>query len=129
MTTEGINGPKDDVAQTASPSVADLVLMGDAVRTERVKTPLLGILAVGLVVLAAIVQGVAIVMATDNRYLVSTVLGYGAVAASILGFLVGAAAAVLSLGRRWGIAAMLLSLVANPIVVLNVLTFFSGSPR
>lgn len=93
------------------------------VLTERVKTPLLGILALGLVVLAGIVEVLAISTATDGRYLVGTVLGWGAVCGSVLGLLVGVVATVLDLGRRWAITAMVLSLVANPIVVLNVLNF------
>jgi lysylphosphatidylglycerol synthetase-like protein (DUF2156 family) len=117
VTTEGLELPPE------RPTGMLLPAEEPELPAERVRTPLLGILALVLVVLAGIVQVLAISTATDGRYLVGTVLAWGAVAASVLGLLVGVVATVLGLGRRWAIAAMVLSLVSNPIVVLNVLGF------
>ncbi|MEP6478239.1 MAG: hypothetical protein ABJB03_02515 [Rhodoglobus sp.] len=121
MTTEGFAVPPERPTEVLELQHQVEVLPDEP--TERVKTPLLGILALGLVVLAGIVEVLAVNTATDGRYLVGTVLGWGAVFGSVLGLLVGVVATVLDLGRRWAITAMVLSLVANPIVVLTVLNF------
>jgi len=94
--------------------------------TERVRTPLLGIVAIGLAVLAGVFQGVGIAGAGGGDYAMATVLAWAAVGASAIAFVLGAIAAVMHLGRRTGIAAMLLALVANPWLLMQTLGLLGG---
>ena len=92
----------------------------------RGKTAVLGALAALLAVLtvAALVSGIVIATALDYR--LATTLSYAAIGLSVLAVIGGVAAVILDLGRRWGIAAVILGIVANPLVLLVVLRFLGG---
>jgi hypothetical protein len=95
-------------------------------RVERVKTPLLGLVSAGLGLLTAVLVGAAVAIASGGDYGLSTILAHGAIALSVLGVIGGAVAAIAGLGRRWGIIAVVLGVLANPFVLLSILRFFGG---
>ena len=97
-----------------------------AEKTKRVKTPLLGILAVVLVIVVGIVHVASIVLATGGDYELASFMAIAAIAGSVVSLVMGAIAAIAGLGRWWGLIAMVISIVVNPFVLLKVLTFFSG---
>lgn len=88
----------------------------------RAKTPLVGALAVGVAVGAAVLQGVAIGVATAGDYLAATVLAYLAITFSILAVGGAIVAIVLDRGRRLGIVALVAGVFANPVVLLAILS-------
>lgn len=92
----------------------------------REKTPLIGALAVGVAVGAAVLQAVAIAVATGGDYLFATVLAYLAIAFSIVAIGGGIVAVVLNRGRRLGIVALVAGVVANPVVLLAILSALGG---
>ena len=92
----------------------------------RAKTPLIGSLAVGVAVGAAVLQAVAIAVATGGEYLFATVLAYLAIAFSIVAIGGGIVAVVLNRGRRLGIVALVAGVLANPVVLLAILSALGG---
>lgn len=88
----------------------------------------LGPLTVALAVLFAIVTAVAIVVATDRNYSLATVLAWFAIAGTAVSFVLAAAAVVLGRGRRWGAVAMVVSVLANPLVLRLILGAFETTP-
>ncbi|MBC7590218.1 MAG: 1,4-dihydroxy-6-naphthoate synthase, partial [Salinibacterium sp.] len=89
--------------------------------------PWVGAVAIAVAVVAAVVQVVAIVIASAGDFERGIVLGYLAVILSIAAILVGIAAVVVKRGRRAGFVGILLGIIANPLVLLAVLRFFSGT--
>ena len=89
--------------------------------------PWVGVIAIALAVAAAVVQVVAIVVASAGDFEWGIVLGYLAVILSITAILAGIAAIVVKRDRRAGIVGILLGIIANPLVLLVVLRFFSGT--
>jgi cell shape-determining protein MreD len=69
---------------------------------------------------------VAIAVATAGDFPAGTLLGYVAIGLSVLAVVVGAVAIIRRRARRWAIAAVVLAVLANPIVLLTVLSFLSG---
>ncbi len=112
-----------DVPATAP---VDTVSPEDATPPERVEhTTLLGTSAVILAALAGVLQGVAIGVASAGDYSSGTVLAYVAIAASITALVGGIAAIALDRGRRLGIVAGALALIANPYLLLGMLRMFA----
>lgn len=64
---------------------------------------------------------VAIVLASNGLWAVATALAWAVIVLTVASFLVGASAVILRRKRRLGILAMILSLVANPLVLIAVL--------
>jgi uncharacterized membrane protein len=89
--------------------------------------PWVGALAIGLAVLAAAVQIIAISTASAGDFETGIVLGYLAVVIAIAAVLAGVAAIVLRRGRRAGVVGIVLGLVANPLVLLGILRLFDGT--
>lgn len=97
-----------------------------AAEASRTKTAWVGIVALGLSVCAAVLHVIAVVVASGNDFEPATLLGYGAIGVSALGVIVGIVAVIMGRGRRWGVAAIVLGLIANPLLLLVVLRFASG---
>lgn len=93
-----------------------------APKRPRRKTPLIGALGVALAATAAVLQAVAIGVATGGDYLSSTVVAYLAIGFSVLAVGIGVLGIALNRGRRLGIAAVIVGIVANPLVLLLLLT-------
>ena len=84
----------------------------------RPKTALLGATALAAAVIAGVLQGVAIAVATGGDYFAATVLGYLSIGLAVLAVVGGVVAIILDRGRRLGIAAVALGVLANPFVLL-----------
>ena len=93
---------------------------------ERTGTALLGILALAFAVLTAGALAAGVVMATAGDYRLATVVAYGAIGLSVLAVIGGVLAAILGWGRRWGVIAVIVGVVANPLVMLAALRFVGG---
>lgn len=92
----------------------------------RVRRPWIGLAAVALTLATIGVHAAAIVVATNGDFPAGTLLGYVAIGLSALAVAVGVVAAVVGRGRAWGIGAAVVAVLANPWVLLVVLTFLSG---
>ena len=69
---------------------------------------------------------IAIVVATAADFETSTMLSWVAMIASTVAVLVGILAIALRLGRGWGIAAVIVGILANPYLLLQGLTLLAG---
>jgi hypothetical protein len=87
---------------------------------------ILGVAAALVAVATVVIHIVGISVATAGDWEAGTTLGYVANAASILGILLGAIATVLGLGRAWGIAAIVVSVFANPFLLVQLFAFIEG---
>ncbi len=94
-------------------------------RTPRRTWPLSHV-AFGIAVLLVILEGVAVYLANFGEPLAATVLGQVLVVCTALPFALGLLAVIRNRKRGWGIAAMVLSLIANPVLLLNLLRLFGG---
>ena len=90
------------------------------------KSPALGFIALGLSTVTAVLQVVAIVVASDNDFAPATALAYAAIVMSIVAVSTGILAVLLSRGKLWGYIAVALGVIGNPMVLLTVLRFFEG---
>lgn len=88
---------------------------------EPATTPLVGLVAALLALATIIVHAVAITVATAGDFATATVLGYVAIGLSIAAVLGGVFAAITQRGRRIGIGAAIVAIVANPFVLLSLL--------
>jgi hypothetical protein len=95
-----------------------------ASRTDPSTLP--GRLALGLSLLFVILDVVALVLADNRSWEAAIVLAQIGTVGTIVAFVVGAGAVIMSRGRRWGIAAVVLAVVANPIILTKVLGFLAG---
>jgi hypothetical protein len=68
----------------------------------------------------------AIVVASAGDFPTGTLLGYVAIGLSLLSVIAGVVAAILGRGRTWGIVAAVIAVLANPFVLLTLLTWLSG---
>lgn len=85
-----------------------------------------GWIAFLLAIAAAVVQGVAIVAEAGKDYELATILAWIAIGVSIAAVLGGIVAAILRCGRGPGIAAAVVGALANPWLLLQVLTVLRG---
>jgi hypothetical protein len=85
-----------------------------------------GRIALGLSLLLLILDVVALVLADNRSWVPATVLAQIATVGTIVAFVVGAVAVIVSRGRRWGIAAVVVAVIANPIILTKVLGFLAG---
>jgi len=84
----------------------------------------LGVAATGGALALAIVVAVAVSVAADGDHEAGTGLAWFAIVGTALTFALGIAAVVLRRGRRWGVVAVILSLVVNPFILTRLLAFF-----
>lgn len=92
----------------------------------REKTASLGTAAVALAVIAGILQGVGIGVATAGDFSLATIFAYSAIAIAVVALGGGVAAIVLDRGRRLGIIATVLAIFANPFLLLGMLRLFGS---
>lgn len=88
---------------------------------SNVRSPLVGIAALGLAVVTAVVHGVAVGVASGGDPPAGTVLAVIAISLSVLAVVGGLVALIGGFGRRWGAAAIVLAVLANPVVLLTLL--------
>ena len=90
-------------------------------------SPLLGGLALTVGVLMVVVHIAAIVVSSANQWVAGTVIGWVAIALSVLAVIGGVVAIVLARGRGLGLAAVVVGIVGNPFVLLVLLRVLSGA--
>jgi hypothetical protein len=86
----------------------------------------LGYVAFGIAVLLVILEGIAVYLGSFGEPVVATVLGQVLVVITAFPFALGLLAVIRNRNREWGIAAMVLSVIANPFILINVLGFFGA---
>jgi hypothetical protein len=94
-------------------------------RTTGVPRALVGMIALGLAVVMAVLHVVGIVVASGNDYGTATAIAWVAIVISGVAVLGGVAAIILRRGRGWGIAAIVLGVLANPVILLYLLRLVS----
>lgn len=67
-----------------------------------------------------------VTIATNGAFPVATLLAYAAIGLSVLAVVCGLAAIITRRGRFWGVAAILIGLVGNPVLLLSLLTLASA---
>ena len=82
---------------------------------------LLGAIGVLLALAAGVLQVLGIIQASNLNWQRGTLLAWLAIGASVAGFVVGLVAIILNRGRRFGIVAMIASVVANPFLLTQLL--------
>jgi hypothetical protein len=97
------------------------------VEPERRRSSIPGLVALLLAVATEVVTGIAVGVATGGDVDAGTALGYTAIGMSVAAILLGLVAVLARLGRTWGVAAIVLGVLANPWLQLVVLRFISGS--
>lgn len=122
--TEVIEAEIVDADEPADPESSETGVI--EVEPERRRSRVPGLVALLLGVATVFVSGIAIGAATAGDTAVGTVLGTVAIGMSVAAILVGAVAAIARLGRGWGIAAIVVGVLANPWLQLVVLRFIAG---
>ena len=89
----------------------------------------LGVVAFTLAALLFAVNVVGIVLSNTGSDDAALRIAYVTIFGTILTFLGGLIAAVLNFGRGWGVAAVVLSVLANPFVLVVLLGSFTGAVR
>jgi hypothetical protein len=77
-------------------------------------------------VILLITQGVAINLATTGSPAAATVIAQLLIGLTVIPFVLGTVALVRGPHRRWAIAAMMVSVIANPFILRTVLSFFGS---
>ena len=85
-------------------------------------SPRLGVVAVALTLLLAVVVGFAVAVASVGDDATGSVLAWFAIVGTTATFVMGAAAIITGRGRRWGAVAVILSLIVNPWIMTQLLT-------
>ncbi|WP_213815555.1 hypothetical protein [Glaciihabitans sp. dw_435] len=96
-------------------------------RAERAgrRTILVGVFALALALGAVVLVSVGINLAYADEFAQSSRLAVFAIVVSIAGFLVGGVAVITGRGRSWGAVAMGVSLLANPVVLTQLIGWLS----
>ncbi|MBB5633391.1 hypothetical protein BKA04_001614 [Cryobacterium mesophilum] len=96
-----------------------------AVTPERRPLPIAST-AFGLAIVVLVFEGVAIYLASSGSAGAATTLGQILVVVTAIPLALGLIAAIRGPHREWGIAAMIVSVIANPLILLGVLSFFGS---
>ena len=88
----------------------------------RVSVPL-GLVALGLAVLFLVGDVLAIAVASSGNWHLGTSLAQAMMGATIVSLALAVVAAALGRGRRYAVAAAVLSVLANPLVLTGILSF------
>ena len=103
------------------PLTPDAAEPGQHTKTPHIKTPRLGAAALALAVVAGVLQCVAIAVATAGDFGAATVLAIAAIAVAVAAVVTGVVAIVVDRGRRLGLAAAVVGVVANPWLLQGIL--------
>lgn len=93
---------------------------------ERRPVPL-GLIAFIIVVLFIALEVTGVILALDSQYAAATLIGQIVTLGTALPFLLGLAAVITGWARGWGMLAVLLSVLANPLVLNAVLEWGAGA--
>jgi hypothetical protein len=92
---------------------------------ERRRIPL-GLVAFAIAVVLAIGEVIAISLANSGHPAEATFIGRVLVFLTALPLVLGLYAVVRGSNRGWGIAAMIVAVLANPLILVNLLAFFGA---
>ena len=93
---------------------------------RRAPRALLGIVALAFAVVCAALTVAGVTVATSGMFPVATLLAYAAIGFSVVAVVGGLAAMITGRGRFWGVGAILLGLVGNPVLLLSLLRLVSA---
>jgi hypothetical protein len=99
----------------------------DVAPTKRRPTERLGRVALVAAALFALLEIAAIIVGSGQHWATATVLGEAVIALTVVSFVAGLIAVVRGRGRRAGIAAVIVSVLANPLVQIAVLGLIGRS--
>lgn len=103
---------------------------GQAQQRERpVRRRALGVLAVVAATIFAVIEVVAVAAGASDDYATATQLAIVVIVGTIATAVAGAGAVIIGAGRAWGLVAVLLSIVVNPLVLIRILQFFETVTR
>jgi len=111
-------------SQPSSKKASSTSAVAEPVASKR-RSRWLGVIALVIAVAFAVADGYAIAVAIGDYYELAIVLAVVAIVGTGIAFLLGAVALVLGRGRWFGLAAMVLSVLANPFTLVQLLLFFS----
>ncbi|AWB88261.1 hypothetical protein [Homoserinimonas hongtaonis] len=114
---------------SAAPGQAGAAAANAAVRRELPQW-LLGVVGLGLSLLGVLAVVIAFAIAspasaTEQTWLIARVLAGVANVMTVVGALSGLVAIVLGMGRRWGVAALIVGILGNPWLQVTVLSALS----
>ncbi|MHB1170979.1 MAG: hypothetical protein ACYCZY_00490 [Lacisediminihabitans sp.] len=95
--------------------------------TPRKPTRRLGGIALALSAVFLVTEASAIVLAVAQSWGVATILAQLIIVLTAVSFIVGLIAVIMNRGRGLGMAAMLLSVVANPLVLVKLFALLGSS--
>jgi hypothetical protein len=130
--------PNDTATYASAPADGAMVWPDDPDGTEepekrrvvvRPRGRYLGVVAFSLAALLFAANVVGIVLSNSGSDQAALSIAYVTIFGTIFTFLGGLIAAVLNFGRVWGIAAVVLSVFANPFVLVVLLGSFTGAVR
>jgi len=87
----------------------------------------LGVAALAVALLVVVGTAVAVGLATGAAYEAATIVAWLAIGASGVVVVAGLLAIAADRGRRWGVAAVLIGVAANPFLLRSILALF-GEP-
>ncbi|GAB3039425.1 hypothetical protein GCM10027052_19490 [Parafrigoribacterium mesophilum] len=96
---------------------------GRSGRSARAVSAPLGLVALGLALLFVLGDGIAIAAASSGNWSLGTSIAQAMMGATVVSLALAVVAAVLGRGRRFAIAAAIISVLANPLVLTGILTF------
>lgn len=113
-----VETPTEPEEPTAAPEPAE----------ERVaRSSILGQIALCFALATIAAHVVAVVVASSGSFVAGSVIAWIAIVASIVTILTSLVAIIGRFGRGWAIAALVLGIFANPVLLLNVLNFLGGA--
>lgn len=126
MTSEEVL-PRETAAGEITPALADTEPDPIEERAPRPRRPWpLTSIAFGLAVVLLIAQGVAVFLASTGEPRAASVLAEILIILTAVPFVIGIVALVRGPHRLWAIAAMIVSVIANPFILLHVLSYFES---
>ena len=95
-------------------------------RTRRAPRALLGVVAFAFAVVCVALTAAGVSIASYGEFSIATALGYAAITLSALAVLGGLAAIITRRGMGWGVVAVVVGLVGNPLLLLSLLRLVSA---
>jgi hypothetical protein len=118
--------PEWSAAPSAGASVEPGVPEDAPVKPPRAPTAALGWMALGIAVLFAIAEIVAVVLAVQRSWETATLIAQASNLGTAIAFIAGLFALRHRPSRRLGITAMVLAVIANPFILTHLLAFLGG---
>ncbi len=112
-------------AEEVIPAYPDVGPTDEPAQPPRGPRGLVGMAALALAVIMAVLHVIGVVVASGGDFESATVIAWVVIGLSVLAVVGGIVAVILRRGRGWGVAAIALAVIANPVVLLYLLRFVS----